>query len=294
MVVFSIPEDASYNGRAIYMFSDRLAKGYIGKSVNFKSRVSTHRRDAYAKKDGDWKSKSVWNVAIRRIGWDNLTVMILEIVGKNESLEERERYWIARLKTNNPEYGYNMNKGGGGPAPGFEVSEETKAKLSAKAAKKPVTSREILESFDDGTQKVKFVSYPSAMEAERQTGVAYRAISDCCNEKQKSAGNRFWHFTKEGDLEGTRRVQSIGEVPMQGNEQRKRAVISKSPGGKKQRHESGGAAGRTLSKSTGKKFSPGHISLCCNGKATHHHGYTFCFADEEAENKKNTNKRKRN
>ena len=74
-----------------------------------------------------------------------------------------------------------------------------------------------------------------------------------------------------------------------------RAVISKSPGGKKQRHESGNAAGRTLSKSTGKKFDQGAISACCRGDRKSHHGYTFCFeSDDEAENKKNTKKRKRN
>jgi len=288
MVVFSIPEDASYNGRVVYMFSDRLAKGYIGKSVNFKSRVSKHRTEAYAKKDGEWKCNSEWKKAIRRIGWHNLTVMILEFVGKDESLEERERYWIARLKTDNPKYGYNMNKGGGGPT---RHTEEAKAKISAKAAKKPVTSREIKEQFADGTQLVKFVSYASAHEAERQTGVGNGNITNCCNGKRKSAGRRFWHFTKEDDLVGEHRVDNIG-VKLRPNA---RALFSTSPEGKKQRHESGNAAGRTLSKSTGKKFDQGAISACCRGDRKSHHGYTFCFeSDEEAENKKNTKKRKRN
>ena len=283
MVVFSCPEDQGYNGRVIYMFAGPLGKGYIGKSVTFKDRMSKHRRNAYAKKDGDWVCNSIWKKAIRRIGWDNLRVVILEFVGEEESLDDKERYWIAKLNTQYPS-GYNSNKGGGGRAPGFEVSEETKAKLSAKAAKKPVTSCEIKESYADGTQLVEFVQYTSAREAERQTGVNNAHITACCLEKKKSAGNRFWHYTKEGDLVGEHRVRSIGDVPMPGNEQRKRAVISKSPGGKKQRHEGGHAAKRTLSKSTGKKFSQGHISACCRGERTHHHGYTFCYAsDEEAE-----------
>ena len=312
MVVFSIPEDASYNGRVVYMFADRLAKGYIGKSVTFKSRVSKHRRDSRAKKDGDWISKSVWNVAIRRIGWHNLTLMILEFVPEEVSLEERERYWIARLNTQDPN-GYNSNKGGGGPTKHTEETkakmsaaqmgkthtEETKAKISAKkmghtnTPTKPVTSREIKEEYADSTQLVEFVSYASAHEAERQTRVASTHIAACCNGKQKSAGNRFWHFTEDGDLVGEHKVPSIGDVPKKGHCTRKRAVFSKSPGGKKQRHEGSSAAKRTLSKSTGKKFSQGAISACCNGERKSHHGYTFCYAsDEEAENKKNTKKRK--
>ena len=307
MVVFSIPEDASYNGRAIYMFADRLAKGYIGKSVTFKDRVSSHRRASRAKKDGDWKSKSVWNEAIRRIGWHNLTVMILEFVPEGVSLIKRERYWIARLKTKYPN-GYNKNEGGGGVTrhteeakakisagnKGKKRSAETRAKMSAKkmgntnAPTKPVTSREIKKQFADGTQLVEFVLYASAREAERKTKVSNAHISNCCLENHNSAAGRFWHFTEDGDLVGEHRVDNIRVKPRPNA----RAVFSKSPGGEKQRHEGSRAAERTLSKATGKKFSQSHISKCCNGNATHHHGYSFCFESEEAENKKNTKKRK--
>ena len=288
MVVFSFPEERKFRGRVIYYFRCPLEFAYVGYTSDFKDRVDKHRRASRATEDGDFKSKSIWNSAIRRIGWDNLRVKILEYVPEGVCMKTRERWWIKMMRSDNPAYGYNMNSGGGGPAPGaYKHTEEAKAKMS-----KPVTSREILESYADGTQLVKFDLYVSVTEAARQTGVANAAISACCLEKLNSAGNRFWHHTKEGDLEGTRRVQSIGDVPMPGNEQRKRAVFSKSPGGKKQRHEGGRAAKRTLSKATGKKFSHGAISKCCNGTQPHHHGYTFCFESDEAENKKNTKKRK--
>ena len=281
MVVFSFPEERKYHGRVIYYFRCPLEFAYVGYASDFKARVDNHKRDSCAIKDGDWKSKSIWNEAIRRIGWDNLRVKILEYVPEGVCMKTRERWWIAKLKTQDPN-GYNSNKGGGGPAPGaYKHTEEAKAKMSAKAAKKPVTSREIKEQFADGTQLVEFVSYPSAMEAERKTGVGNQDIANCCNGNKNSAGNRFWHYTKEGDLEGTRRVQSIGDVPMPGNEQRKRAVISTSPGGEKQRHEGASAAGRTLSKLTKKKFDQGNITRCCQGKYTRHHGYSFCYASDE-------------
>ena len=59
---------------------------------------------------------------------------------------------------------------------------------------KPVTSCEIKESYADGTQLVKFVSYASAREAERKTGFNNANISDCCNKRQKSAGGTLLVF----------------------------------------------------------------------------------------------------
>ena len=279
MVVFSFPEERKFHGRVIYYFRCPLEFSYVGYATDFKKRVDTHRRDSRAREDGDWKSKSIWNEAIRRIGWDNLRVKILEYVSEGVCLKTRERWWIKMMRSDNRAYGYNSNSGGGGRAPGFKHTEETKANLSAAAAKKPVTSREIKEQFADGTQLVKFDLYSSAAEAGRQTGVSYANIAECCNEKRKSAGKRFWHHTKEGDLVGEHRVDNIIVKPPPNA----RAVFSTSPSPerKKQRHEGLSAAGRTLSKSTGKKFDQCNITRCCQGKQTHHHGYTFWYPSDE-------------
>ena len=278
MVVFSFPEERKYHRRVIYFFRCPLEFAYVGYASDFQKRVDNHRRKSRARKDGDWKSNSIWNEAIRRIGWDNLRVKILEYVPEEVCLKTRERWWIKMMRSDNPAYGYNSNSGGGGV---MQHTEEAKAKMSANCPKKPVTSREIKEQFDNGTQLVEFVLYASAAEAGRKTGVDQGDITNCCNGKHKSAGGRFWHHTKEGDLDGTRRVQSIGDMPMPRNEQRKRVVISKSPGGEKQRHEGARAAGRTLSRLTKKKFYQGAISACCRGERPHHRGYTFCYASDE-------------
>ena len=297
MVVFSVPEDASYNGRVIYMFADRLAKGYIGKSVAFKRRVNKHKTDAHAKKDGEWKSKSIWNEAIRRIGWDNLTVMILEFVPEEVSLDERERFWIAKLKTKHPN-GYNSNKGGGGPS---KHTEEAKAKISAiqmNRGGKPVTSCLIKEEYADGTQLVEFVSYPSANEAERQTRVSHSNIIQCCLKNKISAGGRYWVFTK---VNHPPQIIKVGEhiVPRIGDKLLpfRRKVFSESATGEKQLHEGIHAAKRTLSETTRKKFHISNICKCCSSKykQTHHIGYKFYYATPEmiAEFKQNAKKRKR-
>ena len=220
--------------------------------------------------------------AINKHGWENFEITILQkyVVWDQQLLDSREQYLIRFYDSF--KNGYNSNEGGNRcKAPPH--TGETKAKISAKkmghtnTPTKPVTSREIKEQFADGTQRVEFVSYASAMEAATKTGVANSDISACCNEKNKSAGNRFWHFTKEDDLVGEHRVDNIIVKPPPNA----RAVISTSPNGEKQRHEGGRAAGRTLSKATGKKFDSSTISACCRGDRTHHLGYKFWFASDE-------------
>ena len=39
-------------------------------------------------------------------------------------------------------------------------------------------------------------TYPSTMEAERQTGINHRSISACCNSKLKTAGGYVWKFVE--------------------------------------------------------------------------------------------------
>jgi group I intron endonuclease len=299
--VFSFPEDGKktpkYNGACIYLICSPNGKPYVGQTKKFRSRMVAHKSNGklawihHAKHQAGKRKNKVCAIsfAIHEHGWENMQITILQkySVWDQQLLDSREQFFIRFYDTF--KNGYNCNEGGNRNKGPTKQTEEAKAKMSAAhmgIGAKPVTSREIKEQFDDGTQLVKFDLYAFAREAAEKTGVAYQHISDCCLGKQKSAGNRFWHHTREGDLEGTRRVDNIGDVPRKGHSSHKRAVISTSPTPehKKQRHQGNNAAARTMSKATGKKFSQGHISNCCQGKRTHHHGYTFCYAsDEEAE-----------
>jgi group I intron endonuclease len=321
MVVYIQPEFCKYTGRTIYklIFPDR--KVYIGLASIFHKRIDKHKSEAYAKTDGDWKIKTRCKNAIRDFGWDNVKVEIMEFVPKYASLRDRETYWIEQYQSYKKEYGYNSNKGGGGPMAGVykhteetkakisaglmghtvteetkakisaglmghTVTEETKAKMSAGlmgndyAPKKPATSCKILHEYADGDQLVEFVLYVSTRDAAKKTKVAQQDISACCLKKRNSAGGFLWFFTAENHPPqiikvGTIRVPRIGDKPRPPIHKRK--VISVSPSGEKQLHEGARASGRTLSKSTGKKFDPGTISACCRGERKSHHGYTFCY-----------------
>lgn len=291
MVLYVQPEMSNYKGRTVYKFICPEGCVYIGIASTSYKRINKHRTEAYEKKDGDWRIKTRWKKAVRRIGWDNLVVEILECVPEDVSLVERERYWIAQYNANDPEYGYNMNRGGGGPT---KHTEETKKKQSLAAFKRPVTSREIKEEYADGTQLVEYVSYPSSAAAARNIRICLNRINECCHKKRRSTGGRFWHFTTKDDLIGEHIVPRIGNVPRPYCFNQKRAVISVSQEGKKQLHESSSEAARTLS-TPERKFCFTHISACCLGNRKSHHKYKFYFATPEmiAKFKQASNKRKR-
>jgi len=291
--VFSFPEEgkntAKYNGACIYLICSPRGKPYVGQAKKFRNRMVCHKSKGkqawinHAKyQEGKRKNKvCAISFGIHEHGWENMEITILQkySVWDQQLLDSCEIFFIRFYDSF--KNGYNSNEGGN-RCKSHPCSEETKAKLSAAhmgIGTKPVTSREIKEEYADGTQLVEFVSYLSAREAERKTRVAPSHIGACCLGKQKSAGNRFWHFTKEGDLVGEHRVDNIIVKPPPDA----RAVISTSPDGEKQQHEGASAAGRTLSKATGKKFDQGAISRCCRGERTHHHGYTFCFESDEEE-----------
>ena len=55
--------------------------------------------------------KRLW-VSIKKYGFDNFKVELIEECESQEELDEREKYWIAACDARNPDVGYNLAKGG--------------------------------------------------------------------------------------------------------------------------------------------------------------------------------------
>lgn len=84
-------------------------KYYIGQSVHIERRWKEHKERAFCVTNHQYNSPLYR--AIRKHGLDSFTLEILETCSTSE-LNSREQYWIALLKSNNPEYGYNLTAGG--------------------------------------------------------------------------------------------------------------------------------------------------------------------------------------
>lgn len=105
----------------IYKITNTLnGKFYVGKTKQkLEKRMAQHRYESK-------KGSIGLGAAIRKYGWENFTVEVLEVC-PDEKLSEREIFFIAELDCKSPK-GYNLTDGGEGLV---NPSDETRAKMSA-------------------------------------------------------------------------------------------------------------------------------------------------------------------
>ncbi|MBT4207913.1 GIY-YIG nuclease family protein [Candidatus Woesearchaeota archaeon] len=114
--------------------------------------------------------------AIKKYGGENFIVETLEVVDSIDKLDEREKYWISKLK---PEY--NISPGGltndavaGGKATlGLRRTKEQKKKMSlaqrnSKIHKEVMRSKEVREKISRGVSKVSKELWKSDEYREKQ------------------------------------------------------------------------------------------------------------------------------
>lgn len=89
---------------------------------------------------------------------------------------------INEVKTDNRVSNLNLM------TPKENVNWGTRNERICKLVKKPVT-----QILKDGTE---FFTFFSAIDAERELGVAHQTISKCCKGKEKSAGGFLWKYAR--------------------------------------------------------------------------------------------------
>lgn len=171
--------------------------------------------------------------AIGKYGWDNFKHDILFQDLTKEEAEQKEIEMIAYYKSNNHEYGYNIQNGGNTNG---TMSEETKQKISAAQKGKKLTEehkkkiglaqmgelnhqygkkqrKETIEKrrmwnlqhpnkSQFPSHKVKQIDkegnlvkiWGSMSEITRELGIGHSMISDCCNGKQKTCRGYIWQY----------------------------------------------------------------------------------------------------
>ena len=107
--------DAIPNVCGIYLIRNlKNNKIYIGQSVDIHRRWLEHLRSGQPEKYSR-RSYRDTNVplhrAMQKYGIDNFTITILEKC-KKEELNEKEKYWISLMQSNNKIVGYNLTLGG--------------------------------------------------------------------------------------------------------------------------------------------------------------------------------------
>ena len=123
-----------YTGACVYALIAPDTKMYIGQSKQYATRMGQHERGALRHFDGIWEKTTYVYNAIRYHKWKNMHLYIFETFDKNrpdiqEVLNVREMFYIAKYKTIDRRYGYNLTKGGDGNK-GHKWTKEQLARIT--------------------------------------------------------------------------------------------------------------------------------------------------------------------
>ena len=129
----STPQASEPAMGVIYKITNTLnGKFYVGKTKQKLSRrITQHKYDSK-------KGSLGLGAAIRKYGWENFTVEVIETC-PIDKLNEREIFFIAELDCKSPN-GYNLTDGGDGGR-GLSPNKETRDKISAKLKGRPAHNK---------------------------------------------------------------------------------------------------------------------------------------------------------
>ena len=159
----------------IYRIQNNInGKSYIGQSVNIERRWKDEKK---MKDTNDHLTKS-----FLKYGIDNFTFSVIEEC-KVEELDEKEQFYIEKYKTNDPNFGYNMNSGG---SKFKKWNDEIKEKIAKSQRGKHHTeeTKEKLRQFHTGLHPSE-ETYKRMCEANRKIADKNRGKSFVSEEGRK-------------------------------------------------------------------------------------------------------------
>lgn len=229
-------------------------KKYIGQSVNIKSRFRKHKNYLCNETHNNEHLQSAWNL----YGENNFKFTIIEKCEK-DMLDEKEIYYIAKLKTHDRMFGYNKTLGGDGVK---SLSQECTDKLSNSKTLYPV-----LRFSLDG---IFICEYRNCKSAADDVCGNSENIRMCCNKKaeHKTAYGSIWIYKYDYEENGlnlndyifTQFVKPVIQYDLNMN------FIAEY------------TSAREAEKVTGIGYKM--ISRVCNYKRSHTHGFIFRFKND--------------
>lgn len=175
-------EKSKERNYVVYMHTSPSGKRYIGITCQNPPEKRWMSGRGY-------KYNEYFSRAISKYSWQNfLHEILIENLTQQEA-EQKEIELIAYYKSADRNFGYNLDLGGTGAG---KVSEETKRKMSEAGKGKNVVP--VIQYSRSG----EFIKkYNSIVEAADENGLFYSAISACCRDVSKTAGDCIWRYENE-------------------------------------------------------------------------------------------------
>lgn len=206
----------------VYMHKNKMnGKVYIG--------ITQQKPNQRWKNGSGYKTQQLFYRAIKKYKWINFEHIILFNNLIKEEAEQKEIELIAKYKSNESRYGYNVEKGG---SLNKEVSQETREKLRKNmlGKKASLETREKMRKNNARYWLGKHISKENAQKlleanlgkkhteernkktskpvicietgtvyygiskAYQETGISNRHICECCKGKLKTAGGYHWEY----------------------------------------------------------------------------------------------------
>jgi len=196
----------------IYKITNKINnKVYIGQSKNIEQRWKEHIRHS---KDEYSRNKPHIHCAINKYGKENFNFEVLEEC-KFEELDDKERYYIAKYKSNIKGIGYNSTPGGdarynivlrGTDSPVSVFSEEEVFYIRELYADKNTTVNEAYEMFCSKYKNVSINTFKPVWRGHGYKDIHYDVYTE---ENHKMNNDLSW---KKRDITKHARVVDLNDV----------------------------------------------------------------------------------
>jgi group I intron endonuclease len=192
------------NNYVVYVHTNKTnGKRYVGITNNISKRWCANGR-RYEECPHFW-------AAIKKYGWNGFTHEVIETGLTIDEANEAEKYYIAKYKTCNNLYGYNIQPGGDfvPTMTGKHHTEETRAKMRAKARGRVISDEQrrshsawmrqhFVGDKNPKSRPVKCINTGEIFECQRAAaeakGVNQSKISLCCQGKRTHTHGYRWEF----------------------------------------------------------------------------------------------------
>lgn len=177
-------------------------KLYIHISPSWKCYVgitSLEIKDRWGKNGNGYKSQ-YFGRAIKKYGWNNfLHIIVADELSKSEACE-MEKLFVQCLKSNNPNYGYNISVGGDCVNLGMHHTDNVKKRIADRFSIQ-------VDQYGKNGEFIK--RWESMRNVERELGIDASAIAKCCKGVYGTSKGFVWRY--KGDSFKKYEIEKIRE-----------------------------------------------------------------------------------